>query len=244
MRGYQIRYGLLALGISAGLWGMSHGSSKIERGFDIPVAFIGMPEELVITQKSAQVINIRVLGPRAALRKISSKNMEYAVNLDGAKPGKAVYLVDETTLLMPQGARIVSRSPATVELEFERKGRKSVRITADLDGTPAPGFAITEVAIEPPRVWLEGARSKVLRLTEVMTETIDVNGLSGLLERDVRLSLGVDHIWVDAEKPLKLRVRVDPIPNPAVGEGIGNAGAGIGNVGAGIGNVGEKIGNE
>jgi len=219
MRAYQIRYGLLALAISATLWGMSHGSSKIERGFDIPVAFIGMPEELVITRKSTQVINIRVLGPRAALRDISSKDMEYAVNLEGAKPGKAVYLVDETTLVMPQGARILSRSPATIELEFERKSRKSVRVTADLEGQPAPGFVITEVEIDPPRVWLEGARSKVLRLSEVMTETIDVAGLSAPLEREVRLSLGVDHIWVEEDKPIKVRIQVDPIPGSATEEG-------------------------
>jgi len=199
MRAYQIRYGLLALAISAALWGMSHGTSKIERGFDIPVAFVGMPEELVITRNSTQVINIRVLGPRAALRDISSKDIEYEVNLEGAKPGNAVYLVDETTLVMPQNARILSRSPATIELEFERKSRKSVRITADLEGEPAEGFVFTEVAIDPPRVWLEGARSKVLRLPEVMTETIDVNGLSEPLEREVRLSLGVDHIWVEEE---------------------------------------------
>jgi YbbR domain-containing protein len=219
MRAYQIRYGLLALAISGVLWGMSHGSSKIERGFDIPVAFAGMPEELVITRKSTQVINIRVLGPRAALRDISSKDLEYAVNLEGAKPGNAVYLVDETTLLMPQGARILSRSPATIELEFERKTRKSVRITADLEGEPAEGFVFTEVEIEPPRVWLEGARSKVLRLSEVMTETIDVAGLSEPFERDVRLSLGVEHIWVEEDKPVTLRIRVDPIPEPVVEEG-------------------------
>ena len=219
MRAYQIRYGLLALAISAALWGMSHGSSKIERGFDIPVAFVGMPEELVITRKSTQVINIRVLGPRAALRDISSKDMEYAVNLEGAKPGKAVYLVDETTLVMPQGARILSRSPATIELEFERKSRKSVRVTADLEGQPAEGFVFTEVEINPPRVWLEGARSKVLRLSEVMTETIDVAGLSAPLEREVRLSLGVDHIWVEEDKPIKVRIQVDPIPGSVTEEG-------------------------
>jgi YbbR domain-containing protein len=222
MRAYQIRYGLLALAISAALWGMSHGSSKIERGFDIPVAFDGMPEELVITRKSTQVINIRVLGPRAALRDISSKDIEYEVNLEGAKPGKAVYLVDETTLVMPQGARILSRSPATIELEFERKSRKSVRVTADLEGEPAEGFVFTEVGIDPPRVWLEGARSKVLRLSEVMTETIDVNGLSEPLEREVRLSLGVDHIWVEEDKPVKLRIRVDPIPGLVTEEGVEN----------------------
>ncbi|MBW2541044.1 MAG: YbbR-like domain-containing protein [Deltaproteobacteria bacterium] len=222
MRAYQIRYGLLALAISAALWGMSHGSSKIERGFDIPVAFVGMPEELVITRKSTQEINIRVLGPRAALRDISSKDIEYAVNLEGAKPGNAVYLVDETTLVMPQGARILSRSPATIELKFERKSRKSVRVTADLEGEPAEGFVFTEVGIDPPRVWLEGARSKVLRLSEVMTETIDVAGLSAPLEREVRLSLGVDHIWVEDDKPVKLRIQVDPIPDLVAEEGVGN----------------------
>jgi YbbR domain-containing protein len=222
MRAYQIRYGLLALAISAALWGMSHGSSKIERGFDIPVAFVGMPEELVITRKSTQVINIRVLGPRAALRDISSKDIEYEVNLEGAKPGNAVYLVDETTLVMPQSARILSRSPATIELEFERKSRKSVRITADLEGEPAEGFVFTEVGIDPPRVWLEGARSKVLRLSEVMTETIDVNGLSEPLEREVRLSLGMGHIWVEEDQPVKLRIQVDPIPEPVTEEGVEN----------------------
>ncbi len=218
MRAYQIRLALLALAISGALWGMSHGSSKIERGFDIPVAFDGMPEELVITRKSTQVINIRVLGPRAALRDISTEDLEYEVNLEGAKPGKAVYLVDETTLVMPQGARILSRSPATIELEFERKSRKSVRITADLEGEPAVGFMFTEIEIDPPRVWLEGARSKVLRLSEVMTETIDVAGLSEPLEREVRLSLGVEHTWVEEEKPVMLRIRVDPIPDPAAEE--------------------------
>jgi YbbR domain-containing protein len=222
MRAYQIRYFLLALAISAALWGMSHGSSKIELGFDIPVAFEGMPEELVITRKSTQEINIRVLGPRAALRDISTKDLEYAVNLEGAKPGKAVYLVEETRIVMPKGARILSRSPATIELEFERKSRKSVRVTADLEGEPAAGFVFTEVEIDPPRIWLEGARSKVLRLSEVMTETIDVAGLSEPLEREVRLSLGVEHIWVEEDQPVKLRIRVDPIPDPVVEEGAEN----------------------
>jgi YbbR domain-containing protein len=222
MRAYQIRYFLLAVAISAALWGMSHGSSRIDRGFDIPVAFVGMPEELVITRKSTEEINIRVLGQRAALRDIAAKDLEYEVNLEGAKPGKAVYLVDETTLVLPQGAQILSRSPATIELEFERRGRKSVRITADIVGEPAAGFVFTEVEIDPPRVWLEGVRSKVLRLTEVLTETIEVAGLSESLEREVRLSLGMEHVWVEEDKPITLRIQVDPIPDLVAEEGAEN----------------------
>jgi YbbR domain-containing protein len=215
MRAYQIRYALLALAISAVLWGMTHGTSKIEKGFDIPVAFEGIPEDLVITEKSTQVINIRVLGPRAALREISPNNTEYVVNLEGAKPGKAVYLVEETTLELPDNARILSRSPATIELEFERWGRKSVRVVADLEGEPAEGFVFSEVEIDPPRVWLAGARSEVLRLSEVLTETVDVADASESIEREVRLSLGAGHVWVDEDKPVMLRIQIDPIQDPA-----------------------------
>jgi len=219
MRGYQIRYGLLALVIAAALWGMTHGSSEIDRPFDIPVVFVGMPEDLVILRKSAEEINIRVLGQRAVLRDIAAKDLEYEVNLEGAKPGTAVYVVDETTIALPKGAQILSRSPATIELEFERRGRKSVRITADLEGEPAPGYVVTEVGIDPPRVWLEGARSKVLRLSEVMTEPVSVAGLNAPLERQVRLSLGVDHVWVEKDQPITLHVQIDPIPAPAAEEG-------------------------
>jgi len=220
MRAYQIRYALLALAISAVLWGMTHGTSKIEKGFDIPVAFEGIPEDLVITEKSTQVINIRVLGPRAALREISPNNTEYVVNLEGAKPGKAVYLVEETTLELPDNARILSRSPATIELEFERWGRKSVRVVADLEGEPAKGFVFSEVEIDPPRVWLAGARSEVLRLSEVLTETVEVADANESIEREVTLSLGAGHVWLDEDKPVMLRIHVDPIQEPAAEEEV------------------------
>ena len=55
-----------------------------------------------------------------------------------------------------------------------------------------------------------------------MTETIDVAGLSETLEREVRLLLGVEHVWVEEDKPVKLRIRVDPIPDPALEEGAVN----------------------
>ena len=55
----------------------------------------------------------------------------------------------------------------------------------------------------------------MLRLSEVMTETIDVAGINASLERDARLSLGVDHVWVEDDKPVKLKIRVEPISDAA-----------------------------
>ena len=75
----RIRFGTLLLSflIASVLWGMAHGTSSIDRGVDIPVVFDGIPEDLVITEKTADAINIRVLGSRSALRNVSPTKMDY-----------------------------------------------------------------------------------------------------------------------------------------------------------------------
>ena len=213
-RSSNFRPGLafLALALSFALWGMAHGSSSIERGFDVPVVFQGLPDDLVKTEQSADVVNIRVLGSRAALRNLSPGSLEYVIGVAGSKPGPAVYEVDTTGIELPRGARIVSRSPASLEVTFELKGRRSVAVRPDVEGEPAEGFLVGEVSIDPPRVWLAGARSDVLRLSEVVTEPIDVSGLEAPVEREVRLALGGGHIWMEKNEPVSVRIQIGPKP--------------------------------
>jgi YbbR domain-containing protein len=202
---------LLSFAIASVLWIMAHGTSSIERGVDIPVVFSGIPESLVITDQTADVVNIRVLGSRAALRNIGPSEQEYRIDVSGAKPGLLVHEVEAALIEVPGGAQITSRSPAVIEVQFERRGRKAVRVRADLEGQPAQGFEIAAVEVDPPRVWLTGARSEVLRLSEVVTETIDVSGLATPLEREVRLSLGSGHVWREEKGPVSVRLQLEEI---------------------------------
>jgi len=203
---------ILSFAIASVLWLMAHGTSPIERGVDIPIVFTGVPEDLVITEKSAEVLNIRVLGSRAALRNVSPREQEYGIDLSGAKPGLMVHEVDPSMIDLPRGARVTSRSPAMIEVKLEQRGRKAVRIKADLIGEPAEGFAIASIEANPPHVWLTGARRDVLRLSEIATETIDVSGVTAPFERQVRLSLEAeDHVWRETDEPVTVRVQVVPI---------------------------------
>ena len=212
----NFRMGLLALVISTMLWGIAHGSSSVERGLDIPVSFHDLPDDLVITGQSTDQVNIRVRGSRAALRNLSPAKLEYVVDVAGAKPGLAAYEVDVSRFDLPRGANVVSRSPATLEVEFERRGRSAVRVRADIDGEPAPGFLMGEVGVDPPRVWLSGARSEVMRLTEVVTETIDVTGAQAPIDREVRLSLGGGHVWMEENHPVRVRIPIEPVEGSRV----------------------------
>jgi YbbR domain-containing protein len=207
----------LAALIAVFLWWVAHGSTSIERGYDLPIVVQGVPEDMVITAQSADVVNVRVLGSRAALRNLNPERIEYDLDASGAKPGVADFEVDTSHLDLPRGARIVSRSPAQLAVTFEQRGSKSVPVRPELEGSPAPGFAVEKVEVIPPRVRIFGARSEVLRLAEAVTETIDVSGLTATEERDVRVSPGSGHLWVEDPGSVRVRIRVAPLPPSEAG---------------------------
>ena len=210
----NLGYRLMALGIALLLWGVANSTSSVERGFDLPVVLIGVPETAVVVGQSSDTVNVRVRGSRAGLRAFSGGEIEYRVDLTGAKPGVTSREVDLGALTLPRGAQIVSRSPSSIDFTMERRSTKAVRIRADLDGEPAEGFKLAGIEVEPPQVRITGARSEVLRLSEVLTETIDVTGAEALLEKTVRPSLGGRHLWLDGEQEITVRVRVESLAPP------------------------------
>jgi YbbR domain-containing protein len=207
---------LLAWAIAMVLWGMVHGTSSIERGVDIPIVFDGISQELVLVDQSARAVNIRVMGSRAALRDVGPSKIEYHVYVSGAQRGEAVYEIDPGRIeeQLPTGARIVSRSPASLEVKFARRGRKSVRVRADLVGEPAEGYNVAWVEVDPAYVWLIGDRREVVSMREAITETLEIRGLSEPMEREVRLALP-DHVWMEESRPVNVRIQVEALPEPA-----------------------------
>jgi len=182
----------------------------------VPVELTGVEESLVVTDQSSDSINVRLRGSRAALRNLQQDQLKYRIDARGGKPGVAVYEVDVDTIEHPTGSSFVGYSPSRIQVRFEKRGRKAVAVRADVEGMPAPGFHLAGVEVLPPKVWLEGARSQVMRLSDVVTETIDISGLAASEKREVRLVLGGGTVWVKDNEPVQVEVRIeaDPVPEP------------------------------
>jgi len=208
-------YLLIAFAIAVLLWAIAQGSTDVERSYDIPVVFRGVPEDLVITDQNSDVVNVRVQGRSATLRNVEGERLEYAVQVDGARPGDAVFDVPQQPIDLPRGAKVVSRSPSRLEVKFERRGTKVMKVRADLAGEPAPGYRVSAVQVEPARVTVAGARREVMRLSEAVTEPIDIGGARAPVEREARIVLGAQNAWV--EEPSRVRVRVEILPAEEAG---------------------------
>ncbi len=169
----------------------------------------GVPQHLVVTGRSTDTVNVRVRGSRAGLRSLSVADTEYEVDLSGAKNGTTSVEVDTTQVDLPRGAQIVSRSPASIDFELERRGTKAVKLRPDIDGDPAPGYRILRVEVEPPQIRITGARSEVLRINELLTETVDVTGANELVERSVKASLVGRNLWLERDEEIQVRVWIE-----------------------------------
>lgn len=210
-RGGNLRYAFLAIFLSMVLWAIAHGGSTVEREYDLPVVFDGLPDDLVIVDQSTREINVRLRGSTAAFRNAKFGDKEYVEHVAGAKPGQARYEVDDERLDPPRGLQVVGLSPSEFAVRFERRGRKNVKVRADVQGEPAEGYKLGAVTLDPARVWLTGARSRVLRVSDVATEPIDVTGLQASEQRQVKLNIGTDHVWAEDDKPVTVKIDVQPL---------------------------------
>jgi YbbR domain-containing protein len=210
----NLRYKVVALLTALLLWGVAHTTSSVERGFDIPVVTSNEPEDLVVTDQNTNTINIRVRATNAALRRLSVAELSYPVDLAGAHVGTTVHEVEPAAMNLPRGVQIVSRSPASVDFTLERRSTRALKVRADVDGEPAPGFVLGDVTVEPARLRISGPRSEVLRLSEVLTETIDVAGASTALEKKVKATPGGLHVRFDGGNEVTVRIPIEPALAP------------------------------
>jgi YbbR domain-containing protein len=205
---------LLALAIAVFLWGVAQGSTSIRYSFDIPVEIHGVRDTLVVTDQSADAINVGVMGSRAALRNLDEARLKYAVDVSSAKSGVAEFEVELAHIELPRRARFVNHSPTRIQIRLERRSRKEVSVVADVQGEPAAGFELAEVRVVPGRVWLAGAHSHVMRVAEVQTEPIEIGDLQESVEREARLILGGGTVWMEDEKPVTVQLVIEPVAEP------------------------------
>jgi YbbR domain-containing protein len=203
---------VLALAISVFIWAVAQGTSSVQQSFEVEVELVGVEDTLVVTEQSADSINVRLRGSRAALRNFSVEQLKYRVDARGGKPGVAVYEVDVESIPHPTGTSFVGYAPSQLEVRFEKRGHKTVPVRAETEGNPAPGFHLAGVVLSPDEVRLEGARSQVLRMKEVLTEKIDVAGLTADAEREVRLVLSGGSVWPEKDAPIRVLIRIEPDP--------------------------------
>lgn len=105
----------------------------------------------------------------------------------------------------------LSRNDITVTVPVEESaGFADKLVTVAWTGEPAPGYRLLSVSADPPSVLVEGRPAQVNRLVSVMTEPIDINGLTDSFQQSAVLDLPPG-ITVDPDQTVTVNIEIEPI---------------------------------
>ena len=172
------------------LWFFVMGEKKAEFSFsDVPLVLINKPAGLVITDRTAEKISLRVSGSRTVLATLSSSTVKATIDLSGVKPGTTTVndLIDKVKL--PNGTKITRISPAEFSLTLEPLVTKKVPVHLNIKGDPQEGYEISHSSVIPEFVEVSLAKSESKELQKVMTAPLDISGAKEDIEKEIALVL-------------------------------------------------------
>jgi YbbR domain-containing protein len=190
------------------LWLFVKSKSESEVGLVVPLEFFRCPSSLIVTQVSEDTINVRIMGPLSQLERFPTREGRARIDLSNAQAGTNTFDIIPDNFNIPKALKITQISPSSVKVEIDRVMDKVVHVKAEVKGEPARWHRVTKIAVDPPYINLQGARSQLADLKEVLTEEVDISGLTETLEVEVPLKLADLSIKEGVKKTIKVTVAI------------------------------------
>ncbi len=173
---------------------------------DVDLAYT-MPGDRMLVSKPVDSIQITVRGSWRRIKRFDERSLgNVRVDLSNMTSGDFVF--QKNMLRLPTGIELVSISPRSMRLQFDKRAQKQLLVMVPLLGTPARGFRVRNKVAEPSRVTVEGAASILSRVTEIRTREIDLSGRSESFVTEVPLVLDDEYLRVQADPHVRVRVEL------------------------------------
>jgi len=174
-----------------------------------PIRVTDLPDSLSLSGPAPAAVQAELRGTAKQLIRLRVTEPPVKVSLAGVATGHYERALGPQDLPLPTGVELqVDRmvSPRTLELQVDRRIRRTVPVAARIEGVPAGGTLWDgSYEIRPNQVTVIGPAAAVAKLDSVRTETISVNGRRDTLV--VSAETGSLPDWCTTE-PDRVEVRI------------------------------------
>lgn len=206
---------LMSFGFSLILWFFVMGERRMEVGYTVPLELLNVPEGLVVVSEVPNTVDVRLSGPRAMLADLDEKDIRISLNLAELKPGVSTFRRLDEHLRLPVGVRLMRTSPSSIDVKLDQIIEKELPVRPQLSGKPANGYRLLAAEVIPARVTVRGPEVEVSRLSEVVSDRIELDGVKA--SREVIIPLGYRGKFSRLKDVENVRVylRIEPIDRPS-----------------------------
>ncbi len=202
---------LIALVLAIIIWVMVVGEQKSEVQYTVPLELRNVPDELEIIERTSQV-EVTVRGFSSTLKRLTPGDIDVHIDLSSVVKGPNTFVIQPDEITVPVGVSVIQVSPSNIDVLLDATVRKTLTVEPTLRGTPAAGYALGEIRVEPKNVTVTGAQSVLKGMTKVGTEPIVLDSLTRDVSKKVKVrpsntTLRIEH---NEEKIVSVSVQVVP----------------------------------
>ncbi len=209
-------YLLVALIAASLMWYAATGKRRATisvRSTKANLTLVNMPSDLLLTSSVPDTITLQLRGP-LTLNPAAGGIPEVFLDLTEAMPGRSTYAIDVSGVRLPPEVEVIAVEPTEIEIELERVLLRSLPLSPTVEGSPAPGFVVNLVQVDPPRITVQGPESRLSTLENVTTSALSVEGATGSIEAVVTPLLTDPLLRVLTGSPVTIRVNIALQPQP------------------------------
>ncbi|MFW6293383.1 MAG: YbbR-like domain-containing protein [Spirochaetota bacterium] len=181
---------IIALGIAIVIVLFNDLADVSERYFSVPLE-LRLDGDVVPGAEHTNRIRVELRGEESQIFEVLEEDIvAYADFTEHTTEGvfRAPVEVQRTGSALDMEALEISVEPANVTVTLEEKLVRSLEVVPDIAGFPPPGYELSDYRVSPTTVGVEGPRSRVEGLTQILTEEINMTSRTSDFSERVRLA--------------------------------------------------------
>lgn len=179
-----------AVVLSLLLWFFVTSSGKSQMSFEVTPEFKNIPVGLGIVNNDAKTVIVTIRGQERLMKNVRPSDVRVFVNLSRAKKGEGTYPINRDDIKLPYAMTITDVVPASVRIRLDERATKSVPVDPVVTGSPAKGYYLKSVVVNPRSVVIQGLKAELRKISVLRTEAMDISGMkeTSVVEMNIETS--------------------------------------------------------
>ncbi|MBN1898159.1 MAG: hypothetical protein JW827_05240 [Spirochaetes bacterium] len=205
---YRFLVKIISLLLAVGLWFYVNEQRKPEKYITVPLKLQNIPHETAIASPFKNLILLKVKGNETLIQTLSARDFKATADLNGTSLGKNDVHVKVQYIKGKMKFKIAKVDPHVVEIHLDEMARREVPVSATIINSPAEGYLKTGEKIFPEYITLKGAKSLLETIDVARTKSIDIDGVTGSIYKEVEFDMPNDFVIPVDYKTAKVNIKI------------------------------------
>lgn len=201
---------LLSLLLALALWFAVSGEERTETSLHMAVEFVNLPAKMVITGEVPAELQVRVIGPRSIVNKLSQSRLTQTIDLSAIKSGSHTFYLGPNSFSFPRGVVVTRIQPNPITINLSPTITATLPIKPVVAGSPPEGYELKGIKTRPDRVTVIGPAEELTDLKFIPTHPIDVRHLTEMTVIATDLDFKNLHLSLKSQAPILAELDIQP----------------------------------